>query len=199
MRRFNLIAVSFVFAAIFAVSASAQAPAAAATKIGWIDTGGFAAEKGGITKYVNAYKALGNEVKPKTTELEGIQTRLKTIADDLERMRNLPANVPFDQKAAAAKQDQGQALQREFEFKKKEYDAFLEKRGGEILGPINMDIGKAIQDFAKTKGYAVILDIDKLGQAGAILALDQTANITNEFIAFYNARPAGAATASVPK
>jgi hypothetical protein len=32
-----------------------------------------------------------------------------------------------------------------------------------------------------------------LGQAGVILALDKTADVTDEFIKFYNARPAGSA------
>ena len=197
MKSFTFIA-GFIFAALVAIPAFGQAPAGA-TKIGWIDTGGFAAEKGGIVKYVKAYKDLGNEVRPRTAELEGIQAKLKTISDDLTRVQNSPANVPINQSAAIAKQDEGKRLQREFEFKKKEYDAFIEKRGGEILGPINQDIGKAIQEFAKARGYSVILDLDKLGQAGAVLALDQSANITNEFITYYNARPAGTAAAATPR
>lgn len=196
MKRFSLFAVAAVFAAVFAVSASAQT--AAATKIGWIDTGAFADAKEGITKYLNAYKALETEARPKLQELTGIETKIRTIASDLQKMQANTA-VPIDQKTAAAKQDEGQRLQREYEFKKKEYDAFLEKRGGEILGPVNQDIGKAIQEFGKQKGYAAIFDIDKLAQAGAILMLEPTANITKEFVTFYNARPAGAATAAVPR
>jgi Skp family chaperone for outer membrane proteins len=191
-----MFAVVAVFAALSAVTVSAQT--ATATKIGWIDTGAFADAKEGITKYLNAYKALETEARPKLQELTGIETKIRTIASDLQKMQANTA-VPIDQKAAAAKQDEGQRLQREYEFKKKEYDAFLEKRGGEVLGPVNQDIGKAIQDFGKQKGYAAIFDIDKLAQAGAILMLEPTANVTKEFITFYNARPAGAATAAVPR
>jgi hypothetical protein len=64
---------------------------------------------------------------------------------------------------------------------------------------VNQDIGKAIGEFGKVKGYTAIFDIDKLAQAGAILHLEPSANITKEFIVFYNARPAGAATAVTPK
>jgi Skp family chaperone for outer membrane proteins len=191
-----MFAVVAVFAALSAVTVSAQT--ATATKIGWIDTGAFADAKEGITKYLNAYKALETEARPKLQELTGIETKIRTIASDLQKMQANTA-VPIDQKAAAAKQDEGQRLQREYEFKKKEYDAFLEKRGGEVLGPVNQDIGKAIQDFGKQKGFAAIFDIDKLAQAGAILMLEPTANVTKEFITFYNARPAGAATAAVPR
>ena len=198
MKRFNTLAVSFVFAAIFAVSAFAQAGQPAVSKIGWIDTGAFADEKEGVTKYMNALKALDGEMKPRVTELTTIQTRLKIISDDLAKMQ-ANAAVPIDQKAALAKQDEGQKLQREFEFKKKEYDAAVEKRSGEVLGPVSADISKAIQDFAKQKGYAVVLDIDALAKANVILALDPTSNITKEFIAYYNTRPATTATTAVPK
>lgn len=199
MRRFSFFAGSFILTALFAVAAFGQAAPAGTGKIGWINTGAFSDDKAGITKFTSAYKTLGTEAKPKETELVNIQAKLKTIADDLQKMQNAGTNVPFDAKAASAKQDEGQRLQREFEFKKKEYDAFVEKRGNELIGPIQADIGKALQDFAKQKGYTAILDIDKLGAAGAILALDQSADITKEFVTFYNARPAGSATAATPR
>jgi len=198
MKRFTTLTLSFVFAAVFAVSAFAQAGAAPTTKIGWIDTGAFADPKEGVTKYNAALTALDNEMKPRVTELTTIQTKLKTISDDLQKMQANTA-VPINQATVAAKQDEGQRLQREFEFKKKEYDAAVEKRSGEVLGPVSADISKAIQEFAKQKGYAVVLDIAALANANAILALDATSNITKEFIAYYNTRPATTATAAAPK
>lgn len=194
MKRISLLAVIFVFAAVSAVSAQT-----ATGKIGWIDTGAFGDEKEGIKRFTNALTALGNEVKPKETELINIQNKVAAIAEDIRKLQSQPANVPVDQNTARQKQEEGQRLQREFEFKKKEYDALVEKRTGEVLGPINQDIGKALDEFAKQKGYTAILDIDKLAQAGAILVLDQTAVITKEFITFYNARPTGAATAAAPR
>lgn len=193
MKRISLFAVIVFIAAVSAVSAQT-----ATGKIGWIDTGAFGDEKEGIKRFTNALTALGNEVKPKETELINLQTRINTIAEDIRKLTGTPGAVPTGD-TLRAKQEEGARLQREFEFKKKEYDALLEKRTGEVLGPINQDIGKALDDFAKQKGYTAILDIDKLAQAGAILVLDPTAVITKEFITFYNARPAGAATASAPR
>ncbi len=197
MKRISLIAVSCILSALMAASAFSQA-APGAGKIGWLDTGAFADEKAGILKYVNAAKAVDSEMRPRVTELQTIQAKLKTISDDLNKMQSNPA-VPINQSAVLAKQDEGQRLQREGEFKKKEYDAAVEKRSSEVLGPISADISRAIEDFAKAKGYAVILDIDKLGQAGVILALDPAANITKDFIVFYNARPASTATTASPR
>ena len=205
MKKISLIATSLLFAAVFAVSAFGQAPAAgttavAATKIGWIDTSAFGDDKAGVNKYNNALKALEAEMKPRVTELQGLQARLQTISNDL---KNMQANttVPLDPKAAAAKQEEGQKLQREFEFKKKEYDAAMAKRGQEVLAPIQNDLLKAIGDFAKQKGYVAVLDIAALANdnMNAILALDPTANVTKEFITFYNARPGTTATTATPR
>jgi hypothetical protein len=56
MRTFRLIAVSFIFAAIFAVSAFAQAPAADG-KVGLINSLAFD-DKEGITKYIVLWHLL---------------------------------------------------------------------------------------------------------------------------------------------
>src|SRR4029079_9375152 len=106
----------------------------------------------GITKYLGALKQIETEMKPRVTELQTLQARLKAISDDLHKMQSNPA-IPVDQKAFAAKQDEGQRLQREGEFKKKELDAAVDKRNQELLGPVTNDILKAVQDFAKQKGY----------------------------------------------
>jgi hypothetical protein len=55
---------------------------------------------------------------------------------------------------------------------------------------------KAMQSFAKEKGYAVILDGTKLEEAGILMAFDEKHDVTKEFIAFYNARPAGTTAAA---
>jgi len=196
MKRMSLLAVSFIFTALMAASASAQAPAAG--KIGWLNTADFADDKAGITKYLGALKQIESEMKPRVTELQTLQARLKGISDDLNKMQANPA-IPVDQKAFAAKQDEGQRLQREGEFKKKELDAAVDKRNQELLGPITGDILKAVQEFAKQKGYIAVLDISMLDQAHAILALDPSADITKEFITFYNARPNSTATTATPR
>lgn len=195
MKKFGFIAAALMF--VFTLGATAFGQTPPPTKIGWIDTGAFSDEKDGIVKYINAYKSLANEAKPRETELVGIQTKIQNIAKELQTPT--PAGVPVNQQAIATKREEGERLARELEFKKKEYDAFVQKRGGEILGPLNADIGKAIADFGKQKGYVAILDIEKLAQSGAILHLDAGANLTKEFVTFYNARPAAATASTTPK
>lgn len=201
MRKISFVAASMIFAAMFAVSAIAQTAAAqpGPSRIAMIDSGAFGLEKEGITRYVNAVKQLVTELKPLETELVGMQQKMQTIADQIAKLQATPAGVPIPQRDILDKQDEGQRLQREFEFKKKEFDARQEKRGSDLLAPIQNDIGKAIQDYAIQKGFTVVLDIDKLGRAGALLAMDPKAEITRDFIAFFNSRPPTTAAAGTPK
>lgn len=199
MKRTTMLAVGVLFAALFTLPAFGQVQPP--TKIGWIVTGAFGDEKEGITKYVQAEKALETEMRPRVTELQTLQARIKTISDDLQKMQANPA-VPIDQKAAAAKQDEGQRLQRELEFKQKEAQAAFAKRREEVLGPITTNVLQALQDYAKAKGFAAIVDISALGQENAgnpVLFLEPSVNVTKDFITYYNTRPATTATTAAPK
>jgi len=202
MKRIGFFAASFVFLLVVASVSFAQA--VPATKIGWIVTSDFGDEKGGITKYITATKALDTEYRPRATELQTLQTKLNTIADDLAKIQTACQNpaVPCDQKGAAAKQEEGQKLKREIDFKQKEAQAAYDKRRGEVMGPITANIFQALQEYAKLKGYAVVLDIAAMGaadQPSPVLVLDPSADITKDFITYYNARPATTATNATPK
>ena len=57
-----------------------------------------------------------------------------------------------------------------------------------------------MQEFAKQRGYTLILDGAKLSEVGVLLAWDEKVDLTKDFITFYNARPATATvTAPVKK
>jgi len=64
----------------------------------------------------------------------------------------------------------------------------------QLVDPINQDIVKALNEYARSKGYAVILDGAKLEQSGVLLGFDDKYDVTKDFIVFYNGRTGGAAT-----
>lgn len=198
MKRISVIAALFVFAALFAVSASAQGAAAAAPKVAVINTQMFDG-KDGITKYNNAMNTLDAEFKPIQTKLQGLAARINTLRAEIEKLQKPPANVPIDQKAIQAKADEYEGLGRQYKREEEDAKANFEKRQTAVMGPVLQDIGKAMQDYANQKGYDLILDVAKLDGAGLILAYNPAkVDVTKDFITFYNARPAGAAAATTP-
>lgn len=212
MKNFRLIAATVTLAVLIAVSASAQTrpgtttparPAATPqttaaasnapvpeTKIAFINTGAFGAEKGGITKYVNAVNSLEREFKPRSDELNNIQNRIKAIADELGKLSNNPI---VDPKSVQAKQDEGERLQRDLKYKDEQLKADMSKRYEDVVGPISQDIGKAIDQFATQRGITMILDISRL--APAILTVNPAMDVTAAFITEYNSRNPATASA----
>lgn len=196
MKRISVIAALFVFAALFAVSASAQATAA--PKMAVINTQAFDG-KDGITKYNNAMDSLEKEFQPVQTKLQGYATRLTTLRGEIEKLQKPPANVPIDNNALNAKALEYENLGKQAKREEEDAKANFERRQAQVMGPVLQDIGKAMQDYANQKGYDLILDVAKLDGAGLILAYNPAkVDVTKDFITFYNARPAGAATTAAP-
>lgn len=195
MKTLRLFVAASVFAALFAISAFAQAQPAA--KIGLINTLAFDNAKEGITKYVNAMNSLETEFKPDNTTLQTLGTRIQNLQKEIQTLQQQiqDKKVPVDEKTVNAKAEEYDKLVREYKFKEEDAKARFQRREQALMGPLQQDIGKAMQEFAKQKGYTIILDVAKLGNAGLILAIgDDKADITKEFIQFYNTRPATAAT-----
>jgi Skp family chaperone for outer membrane proteins len=203
MRTFRLIAANFIFAAVFAVSAFAQAQD---TKIGLVNTFAFEDPKAGITKLVAASSTLDKEFQPSATELETmykriqvLQGELKTITDQINNP-NTPAALDKTKLQASfqTKTDEGEKLARDFKFKQENLKVSLEKRRQVVIGPIYQDVMKAMQEYAIKNGYAVILDGARLEEAQILIAFNNKFDVTKDFITFYNARPATTATAAKP-
>ncbi len=193
MRTFRLIAVSVVFAAIFAVSAFAQTTTG--TKIGLINTFDFRDPANGIKKYVAALTTLQAEFKPVETELQTLATKIQALEKEINTLREQAqkGTVPVNQTTVNTKLEEYDKLTREFKFKEEGAKASYQRREAAIMSPVLQDIGNAIQEFTKKNGYVLIIDISK-DNTGIILGLDETADITKQFITFYNARPATTAT-----
>jgi len=176
-----------------APTASAAAGAAIAVpdaKIAFINTEAFGDEKQGITRYVNAVKSLEREFQPRQTELSTLQNQLKGISDDITKLSNNSSVV--DPKTIQQKQEQGETLQRQLEFKKKEAEAAYQKRLQDVVAPISENIGKALDAFARDRGINLMLDISKF--APAVLTVNPAMDVTRAFITEYNSRnPATAA------
>jgi Skp family chaperone for outer membrane proteins len=212
MKTIRLIAAAIMLAALVAISASAQTrPGAAAprpaapqtqapantgpipdSKIAYIDTGAFGEDKGGINRLVAAIGALDREFQPRQTELNNIQARLKTIADEISK---LSGNSVVDPKTIQAKQDEGERLQRDLKYKKDQADADFAKRYKEVIDPISGDIFKALNQFAVQRGITMILDISKLAPNGVVLTANPNMDVTQAFITEFNAKPATASAA----
>ena len=93
--------------------------------------------------------------------------------------------------AIRQKRDQLAQLNTDFKRKGEDAEAAYAKRRQDIFGPLQQDIGKALEAFAKARGITVIVDGSQVPVVYAAEALD----ITRAFITEFNSK--NPATASV--
>lgn len=212
MKIVRIVAASAIVAAIAALPAYAQGtrpagsptpagPAAAPattpanvavpdSKIAFVDTEAFNDEKAGIGRFVTALQSLQREFKPRQDEMLALQAKLQQLAKDIDTLRKAAV---VDPRSVQAKQEEGAQLERQLKYKKDDYDAAMQKRYREVVGPVSADIGKELDAFAAQRGITMILDVSKL--LPAILTAKQEMDITRAFIVYYNSKnPTAAAT-----
>jgi Skp family chaperone for outer membrane proteins len=216
MNRMYLIAASIVVTSVIGISVSAQvarptptpaippratptpAPANAPlpqSKIAVIDTQMFGDEKNGIWRYVDASRVVANEFKPRTDEMQNLEKRLTALATELD---TLTKASPPNKTAIEAKQQQGEALQAEYNSKKAKLDEDLGKRYEQSVSPISRQIAAALDQFANQRGVTMTLDLSKL--LPAVLTLMPAVDLTQAFINDFNSKnPRAAAAPSTPR
>jgi len=115
-----------------------------------------------------------------------LQTRINTLGKEIEDTQSVA-----DPNAIRQKRDQLTQLQTELKRKGEDAEAAYNKRRQEIFLPLQQDIGKALEAFAKARGITVIVD----GSQVPVVYAADSIDITRAFINDFNSK--NPATASV--
>lgn len=188
--------------AILSVSAQqpkpgASAPAAAPqntaavvpdSKMALIYSEAFSDAKNGIARFATLLNTLNREFQPRQTELNSLETRIQQINKEIT-----DTQAVADPKALQQKRDQLEQLQTEYKRKGEDAQAAYARRRQEIFGPLQEDIAKALEAFAKARGITVIVD----GSQVPVVYASDSIDVTRAFIADFNSK--NPATASVPQ
>lgn len=194
-------AVALLTATVICVSAqtkpatsAAPPPAAAQTtnvavpdsKMAMIYSDAFLDPKTGIARFNSLLGTLNREFQPRQAELQALQTKINTLGKEIEDTQNVAAPDSIRQK-----RDQLTQMQTEFKRKGEDAEAAYTKRRQEIFTPLQQDIGKALEAFAKARGITVIVD----GSQVPVVYAADSIDITRAFISEFNSK--NPATASV--
>ena len=153
------------------------------SKIALVDTSMFGDEKNGIYRFVDATRAVAAEFKTRSDEVNNLAKRLTALANEVDAL--MKANPP-NKTVIDAKQQQGGALQAEYDNKKAKLDEDLGRRYDQVVSPISRQIGLALDQFASQRGVTMTLDVSKL--LPAILTVVPATDMTQAFINDFNAR-----------
>lgn len=174
---------------VAAVSASAQQKPAAPTaapqqaavpvpdsKMAMIYSDAFLDPKTGIARFNSLLTTLNREFQPRQTELQNLQTRINTLTKEINDTQAVAAPEAIRQK-----RDQLEQLNTELKRKAEDAEAAYNKRRQDIFLPLQQDIGKALEAFAKARGITVIVDGSQVPVVYAADSIDITRAFINEF------------------
>jgi len=205
MKIVRLIAAVALLTTVAIISVSAQqqqpkptapAPTAAApqsnvavpdSKLAMIYSDMFLDPKTGIARFNSLLNTLNREFQPRQTELQSLQQKINTLSKEIDDTQNVAAPDSIRQK-----RDQLAQMNTDFKRKGEDAEAAYNKRRQEIFLPLQQDIGKALEVFAKARGITVIVD----GSQVPVVYAADSIDITKAFISDFNSK--NPATASVP-
>ena len=199
----RLIAAVALLATVAISSVSAQqkpaagAPATAAqstgavpdSKMALIYSEAFLDPKAGIARFANLMGTLNREFQPRQTELNGLQTRIAALTKEIS-----DTQAVADPKAIQQKTDQLEQLKKDYQRKGEDAEAAYNRRRTEIFAPLQEDIGKALEVFAKARGITVIVDASQVPMVYASDSID----ITRAFISDFNSKNPATALVTQP-
>jgi Skp family chaperone for outer membrane proteins len=124
-----------------------------------------------------------------------MQTRAQALESEINKLREAPEGTPIDQRALQTKIDQLEQLKKDIQRKSEDAQAAYNRRRQDLFGPLQEEIGKALEAFAKARGINVIID----GAQVPLLYAADSVDITRAFIAEFNSKnPATASATPTP-
>jgi outer membrane protein len=165
------------------------------SKMAVIYTDLFLDPKTGIAKFNIVVNKLNGEFQKIKEDITQMQGRAQALESEISKLQNAPEGTPIDQRSLQAKIDQLEQLKKDIQRKGEDAQASYNRRRQELFTPLQDEIGKALEVFAKARGINVIIDAV---QVPLLYAADST-DITRAFIADFNSKnPVTAATATTP-
>jgi len=206
MKLVRLIAAVAVLTTVAIISVSAQQPkpggatppvtaapqtnaAVPDSKMAVIYSDEFMDAKTGILRFASLSATLTKEFQPRQTELTNLEQRINQLTKEVT-----DTQAVADPRTIQTKRDQLEQLQLEYKRKGEDGQALFTKRRGELFQPLQTDIGKALEAFAKARGITVIVD----GSAVPLVYRLESIDITKAFIADFNSKNPATASVSQP-
>jgi Skp family chaperone for outer membrane proteins len=167
----------------------ATAPPAGVGKIGVVNPILFQDPKqgAGITRLKAAVKTVADATKPLADRIQADIAKYRGLAAEIERLRTTAGTT---QAALQTKVVEAQDLETLIKRNEEDYKTNLDKLNSERVSPILTDIFRAMNEYCKAKGYAIVLNGPKLEQDDILMGFDDRYDVTADFITFFNARPA---------
>ena len=187
-----------VFAQGTATQPRPQAPATSTSvnvpvsKMAVIYSVEFQDAKTGIARFTVTLNKLNAEFQKIQDELTQTAQRLKALQDEITRLQQAGGATPAQIQAKIDTLDQ---QKRDYTRKGEDAKTQYQKRYQDLFLPLQDDVSKALDAYAKAHGITLIID----GSQTPLLYATESIDITKAFISDYNLKNPATAQATTPK
>jgi Skp family chaperone for outer membrane proteins len=187
-----------VFAQRTATQPRPQAPATPPTvnvpvsKMAVIYSAEFQDPKTGIARFIVTLNKLNGEFQKVQDELNQTAQRLKLLQDEINKLQQAGGTTTAQIQAKIDTLDQ---QNRDYQRKGEDTKAQYQRRYQELFSPLQDNMSKALDAYAKARGITMIIDGSQL----PILYAAESIDITKAFISDYNIKNPATAQATPPK
>jgi Skp family chaperone for outer membrane proteins len=195
-----LFTAGITFAQTPATQTKPQAPATStgplnvpSGKVAVIFSAAFQDQKQGIAKFGVLVTQLNSEFQKTQDELNQTGKAIQALQDEIKKLQDTAGSDP---KTIQTKVGQLDQMKKDYQRRGEDGQAAYQNRRKVIFSPLQDDVGKALDVYAKARGITLILDASQL--EGILFALE-TIDITRAFIAEYNSKNPATASAATPK
>ena len=115
---------------------------------------------------------------------------MQQLKDEVDKTKSVA-----EPRALQTKVDQLEQWQKELQRKSEDAQAAYNKRRGEIFAPLEEDIKKGLEAFAKQRGINVIID----GSQVPVVYAADSIDVTRAFINDFNSKNPATASVTPPK
>ncbi len=174
-----------------------SAVAVPVSKIAVIFSEEFQDPKTGIVRFTATLNKLNGEFADRQKKLDDMALKIKQLPDEITNLQQQAVKgTPIAPQTIQAKIDQLDQLKKQAQRETEDAQAAYQKRRQELFGPLQDEISKALDAFAKARGITMILDGS---QVQGILYTADGLDITKAFISEYNAKNPATAAVTPPK
>ncbi len=190
--------IAFAFVACISVTRGFAQGTAAATvnvpvsKMAVIYSEQFQDPKTGIARFIVTLNKLNGEFQKVQDDLNQTTQRLTALQNEVTQLQQAGGATPAQIQTKIDTLDQ---QKREYQRKGEDAKAQYQKRYQDLFTPLQDDLSKALDAYAKDHGITLIID----GSQVPVLYVAETMNVTSAFISYYNLKNPATAQATPPK
>jgi Skp family chaperone for outer membrane proteins len=162
------------------------------SKVAVIYSEAFQDLKEGIARFTATLNKLNAEFQKIQDDLNQTKQKLEQGQAESNKLQQTPGATPAQIQAKIDTLDQ---QKKDYTRKGEDAKAQYQKRYQEMFSPLQDDVGKALDVYAKARGITMIID----GSQTPILYAAQSIDITKAFITDYNSKNPATAQATPPK